>query len=63
MNLRKVRVNNHKETEEGKLYEKMRVLRDRNDDESKRAIQDIVEAIAKVVEIKYKKKCWMKSTE
>ena len=56
MNFRKVRVDNHKETEEEKLYKKMRVLKDRNDDESKEAIQVIVEAIAKVAETKYKKR-------
>ena len=55
MNFRKVRVNNHKETEEEKLYKKMRELKDRNDKDGQEAIEEVVAAIAKVAETKYTK--------
>ena len=55
MNFRKVRVNNHKETDEEKLYKKLRVLKERNDEESQEAIEEVVKAIAEVAETKYKK--------
>ena len=55
MNFRKVRVNNHNETDEEKLYKKLRVLKERNDEESQEAIEEVVKAIAEVAETKYKK--------
>ena len=51
---RKVRVNKHKESEEEKLYKKMRVLKELNDEDSKDAINEVVKDIANIAEAKYK---------
>ena len=54
MCFRKVRVNKEKETEEEKLYKKLRLLKDKTEEGSKEALDEVTEAIAKLAEAKYK---------
>ena len=51
---KRVRVNKYKESEEEKLYKKMRLLKESDGEDNKEAINEVVEAIAKVAETKYK---------
>ena len=48
-----MRVNTHKESEEVKLYTKLRMLNN-NEEANKEVINEVVEAIAKVAEAEYK---------
>ena len=52
MNFRKIRINSYKETEDNKLYKKMAKLKDGNGEKNKEAIEEVVEAIARVAEAK-----------
>ena len=47
-------MNKYKESEEEKLYKKMRLLKESDGEDNKEAINEVVEAIAKVAETKYK---------
>ena len=55
MNFRRIRVNKHKETEEEKLYKKLRVLKEKDGKDSIEETEKVLEAIAKVAELKYVK--------
>ena len=55
MCFKKVRLSNTKETEEEKLYNKLAMLKLKDDDESKEAVANVIEDIAKAAEAKYTK--------
>ena len=55
MCFKKVRLNNNKETEEEKLYNKLAMLKSKDDNESKEAVANVIEDIAKAAEAKYTK--------
>jgi hypothetical protein len=53
MNFKKIRVSHVKESDEDKLYKKMRELKGKEDDKSKTEIDNIIKEIAKLSEGKY----------
>ena len=54
-NFKKVRVSNHKPSDEEKLYQKMRELKGKEDDHSVNKMKEVIEAIALNAEKKYDK--------
>ena len=53
MNLKKVRTNKHKASHVEKLFTKMSILKQKDDDKSKQELVDVIEAIAKEKDKKY----------